>query len=99
MTIAELRDDDLTLIRQALDTNAPKLQGVTFETLLERGWVRLNVPTPYLPYADGGFRRRAASASSYSQRMAEHGTRSAADVHPAVRVAGARSGARRSAIR
>ena len=27
---------------------------MTFEALRERGWVRLNVPTPYLPYAEGG---------------------------------------------
>ena len=31
-------DDDLTLIRQALDTNAEKMRGVTFEALMEKGW-------------------------------------------------------------
>ena len=30
-------DDDLTLIRQALDTNAEKMRGVTFEALMEKG--------------------------------------------------------------
>ena len=89
-------DDDLTLIRQALDTQSPKLQGVTFETLLERGWVRLNVPTPYLPYAEGEFSTPSGKCEFFSQRLRGHGARSAADVHPAVRVAGARSGARRA---
>jgi anaerobic selenocysteine-containing dehydrogenase len=66
-------DDDLTLIRQALDTHAPKLQGVTFETLLERGWVRLNVPTPYLPYAEGEFSTPSGKCEFYSQRLADMG--------------------------
>jgi anaerobic selenocysteine-containing dehydrogenase len=68
-----LRDDDLTLIRQALDTNAPKLRGVTFDRLLERGWVRLDVPTPYLPYADGGFPTPSGKCELYSQRLADMG--------------------------
>ena len=70
---AHFGDDDLTLIRQALDTNAPKLQGVTFEGLLERGWMRLNVPTPYLPYADGGFTTPSGKCEFVSQRMADLG--------------------------
>jgi anaerobic selenocysteine-containing dehydrogenase len=73
MRDAHFRDDDLTLIRQALDTNAPKLQGVTFERLLERGWMRLNVPTPYLPYADGGFTTPSGRCEFISQRMADLG--------------------------
>jgi hypothetical protein len=44
-------DDDLTLIRQALDSDQEKMRGVTFEALMERGWVRLNLPTPYAPFA------------------------------------------------
>jgi anaerobic selenocysteine-containing dehydrogenase len=73
MRDAHFHDDDLTLIRQALDTNAPKLQGVTFERLLERGWMRLNVPTPYLPYADGGFTTPSGKCEFISQRMADLG--------------------------
>jgi len=73
MREAHFQDDDLTLIRQALDTNAPKLQGVSFEALLERGWMRLNVPTPYLPYAEGGFTTPSGKCELVSQRMAELG--------------------------
>ncbi|HVX40954.1 MAG TPA: molybdopterin oxidoreductase family protein [Gemmatimonadaceae bacterium] len=68
-----LRDDDQALIRQALDTQSEKLAGVTFEALLERGWMRLNVPTPYLPYADGGFPTPSGKCELYSGRMAEMG--------------------------
>jgi anaerobic selenocysteine-containing dehydrogenase len=73
MRDAHFGDDDLTLVRQALDTNAPKLQGVTFAGLLERGWMRLNVPTPYLPYAEGGFTTPSGKCEFVSQRMAELG--------------------------
>jgi anaerobic selenocysteine-containing dehydrogenase len=64
-----MRDDDLTLVRQALATESPKLQGVTFERLLEHGWVRLNVPTPFLPYADGRFSTPSGKCEFYSARL------------------------------
>ncbi len=68
-----LRDDDLTLIRQALGGKAEKMRGVTLETLLERGWMRLNVPTPYLPYANGDFTTPSGKCEFVSARMAEMG--------------------------
>jgi anaerobic selenocysteine-containing dehydrogenase len=68
-----MRDDDLTLIRQALDSQSPKLQGVTLEGLLERGWMRLNVPTPFLPYANGEFATPSGKCELYSTRMADLG--------------------------
>jgi anaerobic selenocysteine-containing dehydrogenase len=68
-----LCDDDVTLIRQALDTPSDRLRGVTFETLLDRGWVRLNVPRPYLPFADGAFRTPSGKCEFYSARMQEMG--------------------------
>ncbi len=68
-----MRDDDVTLIRQALDTQASKLQGVTFDGLLERGWMRLNVPTPYLPYANGEFTTPSGKCEFRSARLEEMG--------------------------
>ncbi|MBW3627887.1 MAG: molybdopterin oxidoreductase family protein [Gemmatimonadetes bacterium] len=47
----ELRDDDITLIRQALETDHPYLDGITFERLLEHGYLRLEVPRPFAPLA------------------------------------------------
>ena len=40
---------------QTIPTNHPKFAGVTVEQLMEKGWMRLSVPTPYLPYANGEF--------------------------------------------
>ena len=73
MTDPLMLDDDVTLIRQSLDSQSPKLTGVTFETLLEHGWTRLNVPTPFLPYADGGFPTPSGKCEFYSARLAEMG--------------------------
>ena len=73
MTDPMFGDDDLTLIRQSLETQSPKIQGVTLDGLLEHGWVRLNVPTPYLPFADGGFMTPSGKCELVSQRMAELG--------------------------
>ena len=66
-------DDDLTLIRQALASQSPKLEGVTLDALLERGWTRLNVPTPFLPYAEGNFPTPSGKCEFYSARLAEMG--------------------------
>jgi anaerobic selenocysteine-containing dehydrogenase len=68
-----LADDDLSLIRQALDSPQRNMQGVTLETLLERGWVRLNLPVPYAPFADGGFPTPSGKCEFYSERLAQMG--------------------------
>jgi anaerobic selenocysteine-containing dehydrogenase len=68
-----LADDDVTMIRQALASSSDKLKGVTFEVLCERGWTRLNLPTPYLPFADGGFMTPSGKCEFVSARMAEMG--------------------------
>lgn len=46
------RDDDLELIRQALDSRDPRMAGITLERLLEEGYARLAVPRDFRPYAD-----------------------------------------------
>ena len=68
-----LADDDLSLIRQALDTTDPIMQGVSFDALLEKGWVRLHVPTPYAPFANGGFPTPSGKCEFYSERLAQVG--------------------------
>jgi anaerobic selenocysteine-containing dehydrogenase len=73
MTHDCLRDDDLTLIRQALATTHERHEGVTFERLLEHGWARLNVPRPFLPYADGGFLTPSGKCEFRSERLAQMG--------------------------
>jgi anaerobic selenocysteine-containing dehydrogenase len=68
-----LRDDDITLIRQALDATHDTMKGVTFDALMANGWARLNVPLPYLPFAEGGFPTPSGKCEFVSERMREMG--------------------------
>jgi anaerobic selenocysteine-containing dehydrogenase len=73
LTHPALADDDVTIIKQALDSPHERMQGVTFDELLERGWMRLNVPRPFLPYAEGNFPTPSGKCEFYSARLAEMG--------------------------
>jgi anaerobic selenocysteine-containing dehydrogenase len=73
MTDPALADDDLTMIRQALAGAGPKLQGITLESLLETGWARINVPRPYLPFAEGGFPTPSGKCELRSERLEKMG--------------------------
>jgi anaerobic selenocysteine-containing dehydrogenase len=66
-------DDDLTLVRQALATEHDRMRGVTFDALMEHGWVRLNVPTPYAPFAKGEFLTPSGKCEFYSERLKQMG--------------------------
>jgi anaerobic selenocysteine-containing dehydrogenase len=68
-----LRDDDETLVRQALETTAPQMRTVTLDRLRADGWVRLDLPRPHLPYANGGFHTPSGKCEFHSERMAAMG--------------------------
>ena len=68
-----MRDDDLTLIRQSLETTHDRMRTVTLDRLLADGWVRLDVPRPYLPFAEGDFPTPSGKCELYSERMREMG--------------------------
>jgi len=68
-----LADDDLTIIKQALDSSHERMRGVTFDELRERGWTRLNVPRPYVPYAEGNFPTPSGKCEFFSARLGEMG--------------------------
>jgi anaerobic selenocysteine-containing dehydrogenase len=46
-------EDDM--IRTLLASGHPHLEGITLERLDAEHYVRLNIPSPYLPFANGGF--------------------------------------------
>lgn len=50
-----LRETDDEMSRQALQWDHPNLRGITYERLQREGSLRLNVPDPYAPFAQGGF--------------------------------------------
>lgn len=67
------QDSDQALIRQALDVDHPWMEGITFERLLEEGFARLNLPDPFLPFAQGGFFTPSGKCEFYSERAARDG--------------------------
>ena len=73
LTDTVLREDDQTLLRQALDTTDARMRPVTLETLRAQGWVRLDLPMPHLPFADGGFLTPSGKCEFHSERMAAMG--------------------------
>ncbi|MBW8838560.1 MAG: molybdopterin-dependent oxidoreductase, partial [Gemmatimonadetes bacterium] len=68
-----LADDDVTIIKQALDSPHERMRGVTFDALRERGWMRLNVPRPFVPYAEGNFPTPSGKCEFVSARLGEMG--------------------------
>ncbi|MCS7314611.1 MAG: molybdopterin-dependent oxidoreductase [Bryobacterales bacterium] len=52
------RDSDEDLVRTALASGHPFLEGISWDALAERGWMRLRVAPegqPFQPFAQGGF--------------------------------------------
>jgi anaerobic selenocysteine-containing dehydrogenase len=53
LTEPSLYDTDEQLAEQVLTSDHPSLADITLDRLRKEGFVRLNVPDPFLPYADG----------------------------------------------
>jgi len=68
-----LRDDDEQLARAALDWSHPHLAGITYERLEREGSVRLSVPEPFAPFAEGGFPTPSGRCELVSARLAAEG--------------------------
>jgi len=62
-------DTDEELIRQSLGSGHPNMQGIGIEALKERGWMRLALPTPYAPYAEGGFATPSGKCELVSEQV------------------------------
>ncbi|WP_435016387.1 molybdopterin-containing oxidoreductase family protein [Tundrisphaera sp. TA3] len=64
----ELFPDDETLIREALD-GGPHLEGITLERLRDEPSIRLGIPAPFLPLAEGRFPTPSGKCEFYSEAM------------------------------
>lgn len=69
MDTALFAEDDEALVRVALQSEHAQMTGVTFERLMQEGWVRLNVPSPYTPFASGGFLTPSGKCEFRSARL------------------------------
>jgi anaerobic selenocysteine-containing dehydrogenase len=68
-----LRDSDETMAQQALQWDHPYMRGITLERLENEGSVRLNVPDPFAPFAQGGFPTPSGKCELYSERLESQG--------------------------
>jgi len=64
-----LFDSDEDLLRQALDSDHPWLEGITYENLAARGYQKLAQPEDWRPYANGGFHTPAGKANLHPERI------------------------------
>ncbi len=68
------RTDDETLLRTFVESQThPRFATVTWDTLLAQGFARLDLPTPYAPFAHGNFPTPSGKCEFYSARMAADG--------------------------
>ena len=68
-----LRESDEEMARQAMHWDHPSLAGVTFERLEREGSVRLSVPDPHAPFAEGGFPTPSGKCELLAPSLAEMG--------------------------
>jgi anaerobic selenocysteine-containing dehydrogenase len=68
-----LRDSDEQLARAALDWSHPHLAGISYERLCRETSVRLSLPDPHVPFAEGGFPTPSGKCELLSERLASEG--------------------------
>ena len=78
----ELYESDETMARQLLGSGHPSLVGITLEELKTRGWMRLNYPDPFVPFATS-FPSASGKLEFVSDRMAQAGLDPVAGYTPA----------------
>ena len=68
-----LYESDESMLRAALRSGHPWLEGITYERLWEEGYARLNRPQDWRPFASGGFPTRSGKAELFSEALREAG--------------------------
>ena len=67
------RDSDDELARQAYRVGAPRGIDVDWDALKAAGFRRLALPSPYAPFAEGGFATPSGKCEFWSETMAKRG--------------------------
>ena len=68
-----LFESDESMLRGALASGHPWLDGITYERLWEEGHVRMNCGDDWRPFANGGFNTPSGKAELYSESLREAG--------------------------
>jgi anaerobic selenocysteine-containing dehydrogenase len=72
-TQACFKDTDEEIARQAISGAGPRLRGITVDELKEKGWMRLNVPADFAPFAEGNFPTPSGKCEFFSETLANQG--------------------------
>jgi len=72
-TESYLFESDESIVRAALKSDHPLLEGITYERLAREGWAELKVAKPYLPYANGGFATPSGKCEFYAEGLKARG--------------------------
>ncbi|MGH9752434.1 MAG: molybdopterin-containing oxidoreductase family protein [Blastocatellia bacterium] len=67
------KDSDEEIARQAINYDHPRMRGIEFEELKERGWMRVSVPETFAPFAEGGFPTPSGKCEFFSETLAKQG--------------------------
>jgi anaerobic selenocysteine-containing dehydrogenase len=67
------KDADEAVAQQALASGHRNLEGIDWDGLRRRGWMRLAVPETYAPFADGGFPTPSGKCELYSEALKSQG--------------------------
>jgi anaerobic selenocysteine-containing dehydrogenase len=68
-----LFESDESMLRAALASGHPWLEGITYERLWNDGYARLNCPEDWRPFAEGGFATPSGKADLYSEALSQLG--------------------------
>ncbi len=68
-----LFESDETLLRAALASGHPYLEGITYERLWNEGYAHFTLPEDFRPFAHGGFPTASGKAELYSAALAARG--------------------------
>jgi anaerobic selenocysteine-containing dehydrogenase len=66
-------ESDEEIARNAFVLSDARVEGLDWEALKARGWQRLNVPSPFAPFANGGFPTPSGKCEFYSEKLASQG--------------------------
>ena len=68
-----LFESDLDIIKKTLKSDHEYLKGISFDYLKKNGWARLNLPEPWMPFAEGNFGTKSGKCELYSSALKEEG--------------------------
>jgi anaerobic selenocysteine-containing dehydrogenase len=66
-------ETDDSMAANAFVASHPRMSGIDWSTLKARGWQRLNVPSPFAPFAQGEFPTASGKCEFYSESLRRQG--------------------------